>query len=248
MLRAFRIEAKTEPPVAVAVLVHGLFRSAMELEPIAAMLREEGCECWLLELRNHGGSGRAPFTGGLGESRDVVAAVAHVRAQPDRAETPVILFGVSIGTIAVSLALPHIDGVKGVVLDSPIDDLSAAAHRMLSFHRPDDRRSFFALVEPWRSAVIASLGAWSGFDVAQVAPGDVLATLPHDLPILLIGAGNDDRAPVATVERLFARLPMPDRHKELWVLPDAHHGEACRKAPQEYAERLNRLLERLRSS
>src|SRR5204862_5174101 len=77
-LRAFRIESRQEPPVAVAVLVHGLFRSAMEPEPVAAMLREQGCECWLLELRNFGGSGRAPFTGGLHESDDVVAAVQFV--------------------------------------------------------------------------------------------------------------------------------------------------------------------------
>ncbi|HEU4419155.1 MAG TPA: hypothetical protein VFT55_09470, partial [Planctomycetota bacterium] len=59
VLRAFRIEPRREPPVAAAVLVHGLFRGAMELEPVAAMLREQGCECWLLELRNHGGSSRA---------------------------------------------------------------------------------------------------------------------------------------------------------------------------------------------
>ena len=70
-LCAFRLEAKQEPPVAVAVLVHGLFRSAMELEPVAAMLHEQGCECWLLDLRNHGGSSRAPFTGGLRELADL---------------------------------------------------------------------------------------------------------------------------------------------------------------------------------
>ena len=246
VLRAFRLEAKNDPPVAVAVLVHGLFRSALELEPVAAMLRDEGCECWLLELRNHGGSSRAPFTGGLSESDDVVATVAHVRAEPGRAQVPIVLFGVSVGTIAVSLALPRIDGVAAVVLDSPIDDLSAAAHRMLSFHREGDRRSFFAMVEPWRSLVIASLGTWSGFSVADVCPSEVLATLPHDLPVLMIAAGLDDRAPVATVERMFARLPMPEHQRELWVLPDAQHGDASRHAPEAYAERLHGLLQRRR--
>lgn len=246
VLRAFRIEPIKEPPVAAAVLVHGLFRGAMELEAVAAMLREQGCECWLLELRNHGGSSRAPFTGGLHESDDVVAAVEYVRAQQGRAETPVVLFGVSLGTAAVSLALPRLQRIAGVVLDAPIDDLHSAAHRMLSFQRGGDRRSWFAMVEPWRSLVLAALGAWSGFQVTDVAPGEVLANLPHDLPVLLIGAGEDDRVPPATVEQLFARLPMPDDKKELWIEAGARHGEVFVKSPAAYAEALARLLGRLR--
>src|SRR5690606_14282227 len=55
-IRTYRIAAKCEQPVAVAVLVHGLFRSSMEVEPVANMLRERGCECWLVDQRNHGGS------------------------------------------------------------------------------------------------------------------------------------------------------------------------------------------------
>ena len=246
VLRAFRIEPLREPPVAAVVLVHGLFRGAMELEPVAAMLRQQGCECWLLELRNHGGSSRAPFTGGLHESDDVVAAVEYVRAQPGRADTPVILYGISLGTAAVSLALPRLQRIAGVVLDSPIDDLHAAAHRMLSFNRGGDGRSWFAMVEPWRSLVLAALGAWSGFDVKDVSPGEVLANLPHDLPMLVVGAGKDDRAPPATVEQLFARLPMPDDKKELWIEAGARHGEVFAHAPAAYAEALARLVARLR--
>ncbi|MCA8974271.1 MAG: alpha/beta fold hydrolase [Planctomycetes bacterium] len=245
-LRVFRLEARVEPPRAVAVLVHGLFRCAVEVEPVAAMLRDRGCECWLLDLRNHGGSTRAPFTGGLRECDDVVAAVRHVREQPGRASTPLFLYGVSLGSIAVALALPRIDGIAGVVLDSPIDDLHAAAHRMLSFHRPDDRRSWFRQSEPWRSLVIASLGAWSGFRVEEVAPAEVLATLPHDLPMLVIGGGTDDRAPPESVERLFARLPMPASKRELWIEPDGGHGDLSRQRPDQYAACLERLLARLR--
>lgn len=241
-LRAFRLEAPAEPPVAVAVLVHGLFRSAMELEPIAGMLRAEGCECWLLELRNHGGSSHAPFTGGLRESDDVVAAVEFVRAQPGRAGAPVVLFGVSLGTVAVSLALPRLPGVGGVVLDAPIDDLTAAAHRMLSFHRANDRRSWLQLVEPWRSSVLVALEAWSDFRVADVSPLEVLPTLPHDLPVLMVGAGRDDRAPPDTVERLFACLPQPPHLRQLWMVPESGHGRVFLDQPAGYAERLRWLL------
>ena len=110
-----------------------MFRSSMELEPVARMLRQRGGECWLVDQRNHGGSSRAPFTGGLRESDDLVSVVEYVRSQPGTGRRPLVLFGVSLGTIAVSLALPRIDDVAGVVLDAPIDDLTAAAHRMMTF-------------------------------------------------------------------------------------------------------------------
>ncbi len=243
-LRAFRIEATQEPPRAVAILVHGLFRSAMEPEPVAAMLREQGCECWLVELRNFGGSSRAPFTLGARESDDVIAAVEHVRAQPGRANTPIVLFGVSFGTVAISLALPRLDGIAGVALDAPIDDMLPAAQRL--FGVIAQRSSTIAIAEPWQSLVLRSLEWWSDIDLAALCPSDVLATLPHDLPVLVVGAGIDERAPPATVERLFARLPMPAERKRLWMVRDSEHGRVFLDDPAGYAEHLRWLLEHLR--
>lgn len=245
-LRLFRVEARDEPPVAVVVMVHGLFRSAMELEPVAAMLRDRGCECWLLDLRNHGGSTRVPFTGGLRESDDVVAAVDYVRRQPERENAPLVLFGVSLGTIAVSYALPRIDDIAGVVLDAPIDDLTAAAHRMMTFQRPGDRRSWTYMYEPWRSLTLTALGAWSGFRTTDVSSIGVLATLPHDLPVLVVSEGLDDRAPPDTVRALYERLPQHEGVKELWSVPNVGHGDAFSEQPAAYDAALGRLLDRLR--
>jgi uncharacterized protein len=243
-LRAFRLEAKQQPPTAVAILVHGLFRSALELEPVAAMLREQGCECWLVELRNFGGSSRATFTAGLRESDDVVAAVRHVRAQPDRASTPLVLFGVSFGTVAISLALPRIDHVAAVALDAPIDDMGEAASRLLTLIA--ERRPGWAIAPPWQALVLRSLELWSGIELAAIRPADVLATLPPDIPVLVVGAGIDDRAPPDSVERLFARLPMHDANKRLWMVPASHHGRVFLDDPAGYAEHLRWLLARLR--
>ncbi|MBL8755778.1 MAG: alpha/beta hydrolase [Planctomycetes bacterium] len=246
VLRAFRLEAKQEPPVATVVLVHGLFRSAMELEPIAALFRDQGCECWLVELRNFGGSTKTTFTAGATECDDVVAAVRFVRAQPGRAGTPMVLFGVSLGTVAVSLALPRIDGLAGVVLDAPIDDMQAAAVRMLGFDRAGDPRRWFQTWEPWTSLVLTAYEAWAGIDLASLRPVDVLATLPVDLPMLVVGAGIDERAPPATVEALFDRMPMHAHRRQLWMVPDSKHGHVFLDKPAEYAERLRWLLANLR--
>lgn len=242
-LRAFRIEAKQEPPRAVAVLVHGLFRSALELEPVAAMLREQGCECWLVELRNFGGSSRAPFSLGARESDDVVAAVEFVRAQPGRATTPLLLFGVSFGTAAISLALPRLENVAAVALDAPIDDMLPAAHRLIELI---GKVTPFGIEEPWQSLVLRSLEWWSDVELADLSPIELLSTLPHDLPVLVVGAGKDERAPPETVERLFARLPMPAERKRLWMVPASEHGHVFLDQPEAYAEQLRWLLEQLR--
>ncbi|MBZ0151881.1 MAG: alpha/beta fold hydrolase [Planctomycetes bacterium] len=243
-LRAFRLPATKSPPVATAVLVHGLFRCAKELEPVATMLREQGCDCWLVELRNFGGSSRAPFTGGLHEADDVVAAVRYARERGGSGR-PLLLFGVSFGTVAVSLALPRLDGVGGVVLDAPIDDLVPASQRLLDFNRPD-RRSWLHLLPLWRSLVLSWLEFWSDFDATAVSPSEVLATLPVDLPVLLVGAGQDDRAPPDTVQRLFDRLPtLPDR-KRLWLEPGSGHGRVFLDHPADYRARLAWLLGCLR--
>lgn len=245
-IRAYRIEPIAAEPEFVVVLVHGMFRSSMELEPVAKMLRKRGGECWLMDQCNHGGSSRAPFSGGLRESGDVVVVVEYVRSQPGLADKPLVIFGVSLGTIAVTLALPRIDDVAGVVLDAPIDDLTAAAHRMMTFNRPGDRRSFTYMVEPWRSLILTALGMWSGFSMSNVRPIEIAATLPHDLPVLVIGEGLDDRAPPRTVENVYNRMPQHKGVKELWQVQNVGHGKAFLEQPAAYDEALARLLARLR--
>lgn len=245
-LRAYCVEAVDDEPDFVALLVHGLFRSSMELEPVAKMLRQRGGEVWLMDQRNHGGSSRAPFTGGLRESDDVVEVVEYVRRQPGRAGRPLVILGVSLGTVAVSLALPRIDDVAGVVLDAPIDDLTAAAHRMMTFRRTGDRRSSLYMYEPWRSLIVTSIGLWSGFSMSDVRPIEVVATMPHDLPVLVISEELDDRAPPETVQHVFGRMPQHDGTKELWRVAGVGHAKAFRDRPVEYDAALGRLLQRLR--
>ena len=65
-------------------------------------------------------------------------------------------------------------------------------------------------------------------------------------PVLVVGAGLDDRAPPETVERLFARLPMHPENRQLWMVPDSKHGHVFLDQPAAYAERLRWLLGRLR--
>jgi pimeloyl-ACP methyl ester carboxylesterase len=116
----------------MAVLVHGIFRGALEIETPGAMLRDLGGEVLLLELRNHGGSEKAPITFGRDEMLDVLTAAEFLQARPEAAGRPLVFFGVSFGTAAAALAAPQLRDLDGLVLDAPMDDLRATARRLFA--------------------------------------------------------------------------------------------------------------------
>jgi hypothetical protein len=242
-LRAFLVPPTARPggkgPRFVAVLVHGLFRGALEIETPGAMLRDLGGEVLLLEQRNHGGSGRAQPTFGRDESLDVLAAVDFLQARPEAQGRPLVLYAVSLGTAAAAIAAPQVPTLAGLVLDAPMDELAATARRQL-------RAGGFweSIREPWASAVLLFMRL-RGVPVGEVRPREALARLPPRVKVLLIGAGRDDRMPPDTVRALFAGLPTGPDRKELWIEPEATHGKVWVKAPEEYRRRLARFLDGL---
>ncbi|MCA8955193.1 MAG: alpha/beta fold hydrolase [Planctomycetes bacterium] len=236
-LRAFLVPTLEGRPHAVAVLVHGLFRSAMEVEPVAVMLRELDVEVLLLELANHGGSGRRRCTFGKREKDDVLAAVAYLRQRKGGFGAPLLLFGVSLGGVAAALAAPEIPELGGLVLDAPMTAMSDTAYRQLArFGFP----RVFSHVALW------SLECASGVDLDAIRPVDALRALPPTLPSLLVGAGHDYRVPPEVVRAAFAALRAPEGRKELWVAPESRHGQVWLDRPAEYRQRLTALLARMR--
>jgi pimeloyl-ACP methyl ester carboxylesterase len=244
-LRAFVVEPRPGvAPVATAVLAHGLFRGAQEIEPVGDMFRDAGCEVVLLEYRNHGGSGRSTPTFGVREAEDVLAAVDFVRSRSAAAaERPLILFGVSLGTAAVGLAAPRIEHLGGIVVDAPLTDAFATAERLLagSGRRPPG----FQFPWPFGSLLLQWIGVFTGHDLESIRPGDALRALGPDVPVLVIGGGLDGRMPPDEVTALYESLPNPRGTKELWILPDADHGDVWKEDPAGYRRRIEAFVARV---
>lgn len=216
-----------------AVLVHGLFRGALELETPASMLRDLGGEVLLLELRNHGGSGRAQFTLGRDEALDVAAAASFLTERPGNGDRPLILFAVSLGTAAAGIAAPGIEGLDGLILDAPMDDAASTARRGL-VEGPFMR----SIRDPWATELLLSAHYLGGVPLADVHPREALRHLSPDVAVLLIGAGHDGRMPPDTVRATFEALPTPAERKRLWIEPEATHGKVWVAAPEEYRRHL----------
>ncbi|MGE0142493.1 MAG: alpha/beta hydrolase [Planctomycetota bacterium] len=240
-LRAFLV-----PPLgstrASVVLVHGLFRGAFELETVGAMFRDLGCEVLLLEYRNHGGSDRAAASFGPDESLDVSAAVDWLRSRAGEASRrPLVLFGVSMGTAAVVMAAARTQDLAAIVLDAPLGDALATAHRMLA--RGPGGRKAWAFPQPFRSLILISLETFSGIDLRDANPVAVLPRLGHVDRVLVIGGALDSRMPPEEVRSFFERLPQKESAKDLWIRAGADHGDVWRVDPDGYRSRLAALLD-----
>jgi hypothetical protein len=240
-LRAFLVPARS-PPRFGAVCVHGLFRSAFELETVGSMLRDLGGEVLLLEYRNHGGSGRAKATFGIGESRDVAGALAVLRDRPETSDRPLVLFGVSLGTMAVALAAPDAPRLAALILDAPIDDLHATGDRMLQGFAAR-RNQGPTLPAPIRSLMLFGAGTFGGVDFDHANARAALSRLPKSVAVLFISAGQDDRVPVESVRSGFDALPTEADKKDLWIVPEAKHGKVWEVDPAGYRAHLEQILD-----
>lgn len=236
-LRAFWLQPPNgvEPGPCTWVLAHGLFRSSLELEPVGRMLRDDfGCPVLMLDLRNHGGSGEAPMTVGRGESLDVLASVQWLRGQ---GVENIGLFGVSLGSAAVAYAVPRAGALSGLVLDAPITDQREIIERSMS-------RLGVPVVQ--QSVIFWSLSHNSEVAFDAIQPMDALTHLTGDVPVLLIGGGDDFRCPPESVHGLAARLPTQRDRLEVWIREGAAHGKVWMVDPAGYRERLGRLIARIR--
>jgi alpha-beta hydrolase superfamily lysophospholipase len=231
-IRTYRVPARGEARFR-AVCTHGLFRCALEIEPVGAMFRDLGAEVWLVEMRNHGGSGRATFGFGLREAGDVSVVLGEALAADP--SLPVIAFGVSLGSVATAFAVEGVEGLppaakqrlRGVVLDSPIAELGRVARERLETFLPWPAPGLFLGTMQWQA----------GIDLERVKPGDALAAFPDDLPVLVIAGSDDHWVGTEILRRFASRAPRPAEGSP-WIAGGIGHGRVWMEAAESYRDRL----------
>lgn len=181
------------------VIVHGLGDSLESYQPHARPFLERGQTVLLLDLRGHGGSEGSYTTLGGRESQDVRAAIDYLHAE-HLAEDGVVLMGHSMGSVAVLLAAAGRDDVRAVVVEALYDTYrnTIARHAKILYGLPS-----------W--APILPLSIWAAewradFDADSIDAVEAASRIK--VPLLAIVDGDDDRMPVAVVQRIV----------------DAHHG------------------------
>ncbi|MGQ0503808.1 MAG: alpha/beta hydrolase [Myxococcaceae bacterium] len=211
---------------AAIVLAHGWGESRTELLKEAESLSASGFGVLLFDLRAHGESGGSISTMGERERADVLAAVEFVAKQEGVDERRIGAVGFSIGAAAVVRAAAVDGRLRAMVLLSPVDDFES------------DMRFDFQ-DSGWLGQWLAlRTFAKAGVDVAGFKPIEDLRRTRARRVMLVYG----EREPQPDmVERMSQAAPAGS---ELWIVPDAGHGDFLRAAGDAYLERLRRFLER----
>lgn len=232
-------------PIAAAgtvVLLHGWGMDGSSMLPWALGLAENGWQAVMVDLRNHGASGRAPAGFGPREGQDVSALLAALRTA-DGTDGPLALFGVSYGAVAALYAAAYAEAgvVDAVIAMSPYANAADGIQGMIEGMKSQPGsglRGRLALAHARRryddariDRAIAAAGQRLGVDLAGV---DVRqAAKAVDGCALLLHGTRDGFFPMESVQSLADAAP----RGQLVALEGEHHFTA--------PMRMDRLVEPL---
>lgn len=230
-LRAWWMPATGDGPAPLVVVVPG--RGACVRDPAvllpAGMLWHAGFDVLAVDLRDHGAStwedGR--YAGGTEEYRDVEAAIDWaIAAGSGRAGIGVT--GVSMGAVTALIAAGEDPRVAAVWEDSGYADVVTRIADELS------QRGFPPILAAAGPLMGRLLG---GDDFDSHTPLAAIRAL-GDRPLGVVHGGSDRRTYVSHAADLVAEAWRVGVPTDVWVIPDAGHGEAMFLLPDRYAARM----------
>lgn len=219
------------PAAGTLVLLHGWSMDGNSMLPWALSLAEHGWRGLVVDLRNHGDSGRAPAGYGPREGRDVAALVAALR-ESGQIDGPLALFGVSFGAVAALYAGAELgpgnvdavvamapyanaaDGIRDMIEGMKAQPAAGLRGRLVVGHarrRYDDARI---------AGAVNRAGGRLGVDLAAVDVRQAAAAIPACT--LLLHGTNDGFFPMEAVRSLAEAAP----RGQLMPLDGEHHFTA----------------------
>ena len=209
------------------IACHGLGVNRADLMDVIRALVRSRYNLLLFDFRGHGVSQGRWSSFGWQEQRDLEGALAFLGQQPDVAERPYGVYGVSMGGAVALLVAARDERIGAVAVDGVYPDLedSLAHHLRLLYHLP-------AVPFLWYLNLTYRLrfGVWP----KTVAPGQAVGKI-SPRAFLLISTTNDQRIPAAESETLFQSAQAPKEH---WRIPSADHLEGFAKDPEVYRKKL----------
>ena len=211
------------------VLCHGYTSDKSRLRPEAGHFRQLGYAVLLLDFSGNGGSEGYQTTIGYHEAGDVVVAMRWVQArQPD---LPVVLYGVSMGAVAILRAEAEL-GLRPTasIVECPYGSmLQTAKNRFVSMHLPPVP---LANLLVWWGSV--ENGYWAfGLNAGEYARHVTT-------PTLLLWGTADPRVTRAETDTIFAHLAGPKQRVDF---AGSGHEPYWHKHPRQWQQAISRFLQ-----
>ncbi|MFC6999235.1 alpha/beta hydrolase [Rufibacter roseus] len=198
----------TENARGTVILCHGYGGEKSSMLDKANIFRSLGYNTFLMDFRGAGNSGGNQTTIGYKEAQEVKLALEYCR---NRGEERLILFGTSMGAVAIMHALqdPSVR-VDGIILECPYGSvLQTVQNRFKMMGVPMFPMAY--LLTFWG-------GALNGFNAFSHVPSEYAASI--QVPTLLLYGEKDSKVTYQETEEIFRNLRGP---KNLRTYPDAGH-------------------------
>ncbi len=214
----------------VVILLHGYGGDRRSMLDVANILAAHGYGAVMYDLRGHGESHGRFRSGGWQDVDDVAALLDYLQSDQTYDFENIAIMGFSVGGQVAIQAAAELEEISAVIADGP------------GTHRGDDmpHDTLFARFDATITASIIESGVTLRTGVSP--PAAIIDSIADiaPRPILLIAGGKTMRnLEERTVRRYYEFAKQP---KELWFVPDAGHGQALKKYPEDYETRIVTFL------
>ncbi|MEM7795367.1 MAG: alpha/beta hydrolase, partial [Cyanobacteria bacterium P01_C01_bin.118] len=216
-LEVWEINAPIARPNGTVLLFHGNLESkSSQLIPPAQSFTELGFNTLLIDFQGGGGSSGDTVTLGINEAKDVVAAVNYKKEQNianGQADSPIVLYGVSMGTAAILRAIStHQINPDAIILELPFVRIVDAIKSRLRYHK--------ILATPIAPLMVFWASVQHGVNGFGHNPIHYAKSV--DCPTLVIHGAQDKWTPVSDIDALVNNIPAS---KQLVISAEAGHHQ-----------------------
>jgi alpha-beta hydrolase superfamily lysophospholipase len=214
----------------LVLLFHGHASSKACLLSEGKVLHDLGYALFLVDFQGSGGSSGNKSTIGMREADDVALAVAYAKER--WGEQPLILYGRSMGSVAI-LRAAAVLGLRpqAVILECPFDGLvSTVANRLRTMGLPS---------WPFAELLVFWGGVQHGFNGFTHNPVEYARHVP--CPTLLLHGDRDARVTLPQAEAVFRSLPEP---RQFVRFAGVGHESYLALHPQTWHEEVSGFLTR----
>ncbi len=219
----------TPKPKGTVILFHGYTASKSKLIAYAEEFHTMGFRTILLDFRGSGGSSGHTCTIGYREADDVKLAYEHYsELYPDE---PIILFGVSMGSVGIMRAIAHHEVQPSkLILECPFGTMQETVEtRFDAMGVPS-----FPLVQ----LIMMHAGLQLGFNSFAHRPVDYAKAI--DQPTLLLYGAKDQRVSLGEINRIYTNLNGP---KQFHSFSESEHEIHLNKHPEEWKQVIKTFLQ-----
>jgi len=210
-LEAWHVPSQV-PPQGTVLLFHGNGgNKAAQLLPAAEVFHSLGYDAWLVDFRGVGGSSDRTTTLGIREAEDVEISLKYMYKQTVASPSPVVLYGISMGSVAVLKALANNTlEVDAAIVEQPFTTLPTAVRRRIA--------AAGAPTFPLSDLIVFWGSVQHGFNGFTHRPINDASQV--NIPTLVLQGEQDPWTTVEETNRIFDNL---QGYKQLTTFPTAGH-------------------------